>query len=89
MDKETIRKVALEKYDNSEFRVPNAYCFIEGAEWLCSQPIEDKMSDSDRNVIADWLNNLAYFIPDKGVVEAMKIGAKKLFGPELFKEEVK
>lgn len=30
---EEIRQVAAYKYKDSDFRVPNMYCFIEGAQW--------------------------------------------------------
>ncbi len=34
--KEEIRSVAAEKYKESDFRTPNMFCFIEGAEWAVS-----------------------------------------------------
>lgn len=51
MDKETIRAIALEKYSDSEFRVPNAYCFIEGAEWLQSQSLSERLTEEEKTMI--------------------------------------
>lgn len=36
--KEEIRKVAFEKFKESESPMPNIYCFIAGAEWADSNP---------------------------------------------------
>lgn len=53
MDKETIRTVALDKYNDSEFRIPNAYCFIEGAEWLQSLPLTERLTKEEKGKIKD------------------------------------
>lgn len=33
-----IEAAASERYKDSEFRVPNMFCFIEGAEWADKNP---------------------------------------------------
>ncbi len=45
--KEEIRKETAERYKDSDFRVPNMYCFIEGAEWADKNPLKgwNKFSD--------------------------------------------
>lgn len=46
--KEEIRAVASEKYKDSDFRVPNMYCFIEGAEWADQNPTDRWLSFKER-----------------------------------------
>lgn len=48
--KEEIRKVASEKYKDSDFRVPDMYCFIEGAEWADANPPKGWNKFSDDNM---------------------------------------
>ena len=45
--KEEIRKEAAERYKDSDFRVLNMYCFIEGVEWADKNPLKgwNKFSD--------------------------------------------
>lgn len=33
-----FRQAASDKYKDSDFRVPNMYCFIEGAQWADANP---------------------------------------------------
>ena len=53
--KEVIRKEAAERYKDSDFRVPNMYCFIEGAEW------------ADKNPCPEW-HRFSECVPEKGQV---------------------
>lgn len=46
--KEEIKAVASEKYKDSDFRVPNMYCFIEGAEWADRNPPDCWLSFKER-----------------------------------------
>lgn len=48
--KEEIRNVASEKYKDSDFRVPDMYCFIEGAEWADANPLKGWNKFSDDNM---------------------------------------
>ena len=41
--KEEIRNVAAEKYKESDFRTPNMFCFIEGAEWAADSTCKCKI----------------------------------------------
>lgn len=86
MDKELVRNIALEKYKDSDFRTPNAFCFTEGAEWLMQQPLKDRLTEADKKEIANWINDIAFFMPDKRSVTMLKIGAKSLFGKDLFND---
>ena len=42
-----------------------------------------------RKSVAEWVNDIEFFMPDKRSVTMLKIGAKSLFGKELFEEEKK
>lgn len=33
-----FRQAASDKYKDSDFRVPDMYCFIEGAQWADANP---------------------------------------------------
>ena len=48
--KEEIRSVAAEKYKESDFRKPNMFCFIEGAEWADANPLKGWNKFSDDNM---------------------------------------
>lgn len=86
MDNDKIKEVALNKYRDSEFRVPNAYCFIEGAEWLRSQPLSERLNDDDIKKIRAFHNGETIgeldFIE---LISARRI-LENLFGKELFKD---
>lgn len=86
MDKETVKEIALEKYEDSDFRTPNAFCFAEGAEWLMKQPLKDRLTEADKKEIASWINDIAFFMPDKRSITMLQIGAKSLFGKDLFND---
>lgn len=47
---EEIRNVAAEKYRKSDFRTPNMFCFIEGAEWADANPLKGWNKFSDDNM---------------------------------------
>lgn len=64
--KEEIRQVASEKYKDSDFRVPNMYCFIEGVEWADANPLKSWNRFSDENM------------PNKGDIIALAIINEKL-----------
>lgn len=53
--KEEIRKEAAERYKDSDFRVPNMFCFTEGAEW------------ADKNPCPEW-HRFSECEPEKGQV---------------------
>jgi len=53
--KEEIRNEAAERYKDSDFRVPNMYCFMEGAEW------------ADKNPCPEW-HRFSECEPEKGQV---------------------
>lgn len=53
--KEEMRNEAAERYKESDFRVPNMYCFIEGAEW------------ADKNPCPEW-HRFSECVPEKGQV---------------------
>lgn len=86
MDKETIKEIALEKYKDSDFRTPNAFCFTEGAEWLLQQPLQDRLTNADKKEIASWINDITLLMPDNRHVTMLQIGAKSLFGKDLFND---
>ncbi len=87
MDRERITEIALQKYKDSDFRTPNAFCFAEGAEWMMQQPLKERLTKKDKKEIADWINDIAFFMPDKRSVTMLQIGAKSLFGKDLFNDE--
>lgn len=64
--KEEIRNEAAERYKDSEYRVPNMYCFIEGAEWADANPLKGWNRFSDENM------------PKKGDIIALAIIDEKL-----------
>jgi hypothetical protein len=53
--KEEMRNEAAERYKDSDFRVPNMYCFVEGAEW------------ADKNPCPEW-HRFSECVPEKGQV---------------------
>ena len=59
--KEEIRNEAAERYKDSEYRVPNMYCFIQGAEWADANPLKGWNKFSDENM------------PEKGDIIALAI----------------
>lgn len=58
--KEEMRNEAAERYRDSDFRVPNIYCFIEGAEW------------ADKNPCPEW-HRFSECVPEKGQVIILAI----------------
>lgn len=46
---------AAERYKESDFRTPNMYCFMEGAEW------------ADKNPCHEW-HRFSESVPEKGQV---------------------
>ena len=64
--KEEIRNEAAERYKDSEYRVPNMYCFIQGAEWADANPLKGWNKFSDENM------------PEKGDIIALAIIDEKL-----------
>lgn len=54
MNREELNKVVHERFKDSDFRTPNMYCFIQGAEWLQSQPLSDRLTEEEKEKI----NNL-------------------------------
>ena len=52
---EEIHNEAAKRYKDSDFRVPNMYCFIEGAEW------------ADKNPCPEW-HRVSECVPTKGQV---------------------
>lgn len=38
----------------------------------------------EKKSVAEWVNDIEFFMPDKRSVTMLKIGAKSLFGKELF-----
>lgn len=87
MEKEKIREVALKRYDDSEFRIPNAYCFIEGAEWLQSRPLAERLTDDERAKIRALYNGETFGELDFIELVSTRRIFKNLFGPELFEED--
>lgn len=87
MEKEKIREVALKKYDDSEFRIPNAYCFIEGAEWLQSRPLAERLTDDEKAKIRALYNGETFGELDFIELVSTRRIFKNLFGPELFEED--
>lgn len=86
MEKKKIRTVALEKYNDSEMRVPNAYCFIEGAEWLQSQPLSEKLSDAEIQKIRAFYKGETFGELDFIELASTRRIFENLFGKELFKD---
>lgn len=89
MEKEKIMEVALEKYKDSEFRSPNAYCFIEGAEWLQSRPLAERLTDDEKAKIRALYNGETFGELDFIELVSTRRIFKVLFGPELFEGEDK
>lgn len=87
MEKEKIREVALKRYDDSEFRIPNAYCFIEGAEWLQSRPLAERLTDDEKAKIRALYNGETFGELDFIELVSTRRIFKNLFGPELFEED--
>ncbi len=87
MDKEKIREVALEKYNDSEFRIPNAYCFIEGTEWFQSQPLADRLTEKEKEKIRAFYNGETFGELDFIELASTRRILKNLFGSELFEED--
>lgn len=85
MDKETIEKAAMglaPRRDQTSQAL--RYKFKQGVEWLMQQPLKDRLTETEKKGIANWINGISSFMPDKRSVTAMKIGAKSLFGNDLF-----
>lgn len=59
--KDDILKVAAERYKDRDFRVPNMYCFIEGAEWADANPLKGWNKFGNENM------------PEKGDIIALAI----------------
>lgn len=89
MEKDKIREVALKKYDDSEFRIPNAYCFIEGAEWLQSQPLSERLTEDEKAKIRALYNGETFGELDFIELISTRRIFKNLFGSELFEGEDK
>ncbi len=86
MEKEKIRTVALEMYNDSEMRVPNAYCFIEGAEWMQSQPLSEKLSEAEIQKIRAFYKGETFGELDFIELASTRRIFENLFGKELFKD---
>lgn len=63
---EEINKAAAERYKDSEYRVPNMYCFIEGAKWADNNPLKSWNKFNDGNM------------PNKGDIIVLAIIDEKL-----------
>lgn len=87
MEKEKIREVALEKYKDSDFRTPNACCFIAGAEWLQSRPLAERLTDDEKAKIRALYNGETFGELDFIEFVSTRRIFKNLFGPELFEED--
>ena len=46
--RDQIDAAASERFNESEFRVPNMFCFIEGAEWADKNPSERWLTFKDK-----------------------------------------
>ncbi len=86
MEKEKIRTVALEMYNDSEMRVPNAYCFIEGAEWMQSQPLSEKLSEAEIQKIRAFYKGETFGELDFIELASTRRIFENLFGKVLFKD---
>lgn len=87
MDKETIEKAAMglaPRRDQTSQTL--RYKFKQGAEWLMQQPLKDRLTEADKKEIASWINNIALLMPDNRHVLMLQIGAKSLFGKDLFND---
>lgn len=87
MDKETIEKAAMglaPRRDQTSQAL--RYKFKQGVEWLMQQPLKDRLNEADKKEIANWINDIAFFMPDKRSITMLKIGAKSLFGNDLFND---
>ena len=82
--REQIEVAATERYKDSEYIVPNIYCFIEGAKWADKNPPDCWLSFKDRR-------------PEKGQlivlrIDNLKFGVASLeiikFDPIVFSSEV-
>lgn len=98
MDKETIRTVALEKYNDSEFRIPNVYCFIEGAEWLQSQPLSERLTEAEKEMIRNYHRTLSNdkhiaiykrSYSGQAATTALLFSLEQIFGDDLFTDKTK
>lgn len=67
-------------------RVPNAYCFIEGAEWLQSQPLSEKLSDAEIQKIRAFYKGETFGELDFIELASTRRIFENLFGKELFKD---
>ncbi len=64
-DKE-IQKAAEELFKDSEYPVPNIYCFIQGAKWALPHQwvsVEDELPEDDETVLtySSYGHVLAYY----------------------------
>lgn len=51
---EEIQKAAEEIFKDSEYPVPNIYCFIQGAKWALSHQwisVEERLPENDETVL--------------------------------------
>lgn len=60
--------------------------FIDEAENII-QWLSEKYCIVPKKSVAEWVNGIEFFMPDKRSVTILRIGAKSLFGKELFNEE--
>ena len=86
MTEEEIKKIASEYAKNHCDTFVSAKlieCIIDG---FCKQLSRDYCI-VEKKAVAEWVNINESFLPDKRSVAMMKIGAKRLFGKEMFEED--
>lgn len=89
MTRDEIIAVASKKYENDEFRTPNMYCFIEGAEYMQKQPLDKKLTDDERNFIfmeyATAMKDTKSISKTKSAAAYEKISLlRSIFTPQMF-----
>ena len=89
MNRDQIIAVASKKYENDEFRTPNMYCFIEGAEFMQKQPLAEKMTDDERAFILmvynDAMNETKSINKATSAAAYAKISLlRSIFTPQMF-----
>ena len=87
MDQEIVEKAAMglaPRKDQTSKAL--RYKFKQGVEWLMQQPLKDRLNDEDKKEIANWIKDISFFMPDKRSVTMLQIGAKSLFGKDLFND---
>lgn len=71
--------------DSEKLFEDRSQCIVEAMPFI--QWLSERYCIVPKKSVAEWVNDIEFFMPDKRSVTMLKIGAKSLFGKELFNEE--